>query len=598
MAFFSDTVKGLETIKAFGREREFIAQFLTRTARRQRAYYFDQAVAKWAQTKLVCWGSCCFGIVVLSSSAVVWGGAKVSISFISVAQLGVIIQTAHDLAYSVMPLMQGFNNLEQELVAVERCVEYCHLGDLEETEIDDPSEEEVAEEVAHGEAENDHLLNTVSVERVPKFKLEQPPALGGGNGSFASFGNGHADLRTPLLPPSSKNDEQLGGLFPFPVQRLDISDNRQRPIVHLRADRIFLRYALTKNPVLRDVSFSVQRGHKVAILGRTGSGKSTLFNVLTGLYEPTSLATSDPTVARASSAESIPRPAQQGHVPQSLGTGIFIDDQELNCRNKCELDAWRHDKFRVVSQDSALLNGVSMRENLLGPTEEIAGEAEQSVSVREKRTSKMLAVLRSVGLDVGRLQALYGPRLDETSSDSGPVFPRSSEERGGDGVNCVGRGDASQQAGARGDAVADPKQNPDPKNTVLKNDSEKEPPRISDQEHAFSVGEKQLFALARALLDDPDLLLCDEATANIDLESDRKIHQLVLGLDKILNKPVTVLWIMHRLEFVKEFDQVLIFAQGRLIENLESKQTVRAAACGDRPDSELWRLVQLERGDH
>lgn len=38
----------------------------------------------------------------------------------------------------------------------------------------------------------------------------------------------------------------------------------------------------------------------------------------------------------------------------------------------------------------------------------------------------------------------------------------------------------------------------------------------------FSVGEKQLFAVARALIDRPEVLLCDEATANIDLQLDER----------------------------------------------------------------------------
>ena len=45
-----------------------------------------------------------------------------------------------------------------------------------------------------------------------------------------------------------------------------------------------LRYRLHKNQVLRNISFSVKHGEKVAIVGRTGSGKSSLYNALTGLY--------------------------------------------------------------------------------------------------------------------------------------------------------------------------------------------------------------------------------------------------------------------------------------------------------------------------
>ncbi|CAD7958177.1 unnamed protein product, partial [Amoebophrya sp. A120] len=71
-----------------------------------------------------------------------------------------------------------------------------------------------------------------------------------------------------------------------------------------------------------------------------------------------------------------------------------------------------------------------------------------------------------------------------------------------------------------------------------------------------------------------DLILCDEATANIDLETDRKIHDLILNqLDGILGRKTTVIWIMHRLEFVSQFDQVLIMDKGRIVHDI--KQDVK-----------------------
>ena len=76
------------------------------------------------------------------------------------------------------------------------------------------------------------------------------------------------------LSPSSKRHEQL----------LNRRNRRKRTKEHLVVQNLSLRYRLHKNPVLREVSFVINRGEKVGIVGRTGSGKSsmmlTLFRIL------------------------------------------------------------------------------------------------------------------------------------------------------------------------------------------------------------------------------------------------------------------------------------------------------------------------------
>ncbi|HEY7124511.1 MAG TPA: peptidase domain-containing ABC transporter [Ktedonobacterales bacterium] len=57
---------------------------------------------------------------------------------------------------------------------------------------------------------------------------------------------------------------------------------------HIRLEQVSFRYAPTLPPLLHDISLTIQPGQKVAIVGRTGSGKSTLGNLLLGLYLPTS----------------------------------------------------------------------------------------------------------------------------------------------------------------------------------------------------------------------------------------------------------------------------------------------------------------------
>jgi ATP-binding cassette subfamily B multidrug efflux pump len=78
----------------------------------------------------------------------------------------------------------------------------------------------------------------------------------------------------------------------------------------------------------------------------------------------------------------------------------------------------------------------------------------------------------------------------------------------------------------------------------------------------LSTGEKQLVSLTRVLLKDPLFLILDEATANVDPEYEKIIHQ---AIDKVM-KNRTCLLIAHRLDSLKSCDRILVFDQGTLVE--------------------------------
>ncbi|MGM0703565.1 MAG: type I secretion system permease/ATPase [Pseudomonadota bacterium] len=88
---------------------------------------------------------------------------------------------------------------------------------------------------------------------------------------------------------SSTALESLNGVMDKPVERPEGSHFISRPVVRgdIAFDKLSLRYPETENEALRDVSLRVKAGEKVALLGRVGSGKSTLHKLLLGLYQPT-----------------------------------------------------------------------------------------------------------------------------------------------------------------------------------------------------------------------------------------------------------------------------------------------------------------------
>jgi ATP-binding cassette, subfamily B, multidrug efflux pump len=85
---------------------------------------------------------------------------------------------------------------------------------------------------------------------------------------------------------------------------------------------------------------------------------------------------------------------------------------------------------------------------------------------------------------------------------------------------------------------------------------------VGERGNNLSAGERQLVAFARALYNDPDVLILDEATANIDSETEA---QLSAALDALLVGRTAIV-IAHRLSTVRRADRILVFHRGRVVE--------------------------------
>lgn len=85
---------------------------------------------------------------------------------------------------------------------------------------------------------------------------------------------------------------------------------------------------------------------------------------------------------------------------------------------------------------------------------------------------------------------------------------------------------------------------------------------VGESGSGFSAGEKQIISFARAMVRDPKILVLDEATANVDTETENMIQ---FGLNR-LKKGRTTLLIAHRLSTIKDSDKIYLLEKGHLIE--------------------------------
>ena len=78
----------------------------------------------------------------------------------------------------------------------------------------------------------------------------------------------------------------------------------------------------------------------------------------------------------------------------------------------------------------------------------------------------------------------------------------------------------------------------------------------------LSTGQRQLVALARAILADPQIFVMDEATSSVDTETEQQIQR---GIESILSGRISVV-IAHRLSTVRNADRILVIDGGRIVE--------------------------------
>jgi putative ABC transport system ATP-binding protein len=96
--------------------------------------------------------------------------------------------------------------------------------------------------------------------------------------------------------------------------------------------------------------------------------------------------------------------------------------------------------------------------------------------------------------------------------------------------------------------------------------------RVGERGSSLSAGERQLVALARAYVANPDLLVLDEATSAVDPATEVRTQRALAGL----TSGRTTVTIAHRLSTAEAADEVLVFDRGRLVQRGHHRELVAA----------------------
>ncbi|APX73196.1 ABC transporter ATP-binding protein/permease [Companilactobacillus allii] len=110
--------------------------------------------------------------------------------------------------------------------------------------------------------------------------------------------------------------------------------------------------------------------------------------------------------------------------------------------------------------------------------------------------------------------------------------------------------------------------------------------RVIERGASYSSGQRQLISFARTIVTDPKILILDEATANVDTETEEMIQT---GLQKIQENRTTIA-IAHRLSTIQNADLILVLNQGKIVERGDNEELMKQRGY-------YYDMIQLQNTD-
>ena len=110
---------------------------------------------------------------------------------------------------------------------------------------------------------------------------------------------------------------------------------------------------------------------------------------------------------------------------------------------------------------------------------------------------------------------------------------------------------------------------------------------VRERGNNFSQGQRQLLSFARTIIHKPDVMILDEATANIDTETELLIQD---SLEKMMNIG-TMLMVSHRLSTIKHADKIFVISHGKIVESGSHNELINAGG----KYFELYKLQYEEK---
>ena len=108
---------------------------------------------------------------------------------------------------------------------------------------------------------------------------------------------------------------------------------------------------------------------------------------------------------------------------------------------------------------------------------------------------------------------------------------------------------------------------------------------VGERGVGLSGGQKQRLSLARALADEPTILIMDDTTSAVDMETEAQIQQHLREMDD----GKTIVTIAHRISSIKDSDLILVLEHGRIVERGTHEQLVSS-------HGRYWEIYRKQLG--